>query len=331
MKAFFYTDDTGGCLYYRLQLPAQTLNELGHEVQVKDSAVCVMREDGTLEDGEPWADAYVIQRPANPMALKLIASRSRKGRRTLVEFDDALDIVPPFNEAQNRIKQANQDPGIMLKAIHAAHGAICSTRELGERYRPLNADIRVLENCVDLSVWPVHRQQDGTLVVGWSGSATHLGDIALLRGWIEGPIKRHRAVFRIGGAIGYSQLFPLLEVEEQPWVSIEDWPRTIAALDIGLAPLSDNAFNLCKSHLKPLEFAAAGIPCIVSDLPNYRRFVKHGETGFIVKHRRDWTKYLDLLLRDGNLRAEMGAAARAHAEGYDIRRHAGEWEEAIFG
>lgn len=331
VRAFAYTTDDGGCRYYRLILPSMALAEHGHSLEVREATLITVDNQGGWAVSEPPAEAYVFQRPAKEITVRAIAWLKDNGRRSFVEFDDALDIVPPFNEAQLRMRQLEQNPRNMLGAMHAASGIIVSTRELAERYRPHNPNVRVVENHLDTSLWKPRAVRSERPVVGWSGSATHLGDLLLLRGWLERPIQKHGAVFRVGGAEVYAQFFPGLDVERQPWVSLDEWPATIAALDIGLAPLADNAFNRCKSHLKVLEYAAAGIPCIASDLPNYRRFVRHGETGFIAKHNRDWSRFLDLLLADESLRTAMGAAARELAEDYDIRRHVGEWEEALFG
>jgi glycosyltransferase involved in cell wall biosynthesis len=42
-------------------------------------------------------------------------------------------------------------------------------------------------------------------------------------------------------------------------------------LNLAIAPLADNAFNRCKSHLKILEYGILGLPVIAADLEPYRR------------------------------------------------------------
>jgi len=41
-------------------------------------------------------------------------------------------------------------------------------------------------------------------------------------------------------------------------------------LDLALAPLEDNRFNVCKSNLRLLEYGACGFPVVCSDIDPYR-------------------------------------------------------------
>jgi glycosyltransferase involved in cell wall biosynthesis len=58
---------------------------------------------------------------------------------------------------------------------------------------------------------------------------------------------------------------------------------------------------------------AAGVPCLVSDTPQHRALIRHGETGFICTSERDFLEKLIFLLRDRAERQRVGEAARAEA------------------
>lgn len=58
---------------------------------------------------------------------------------------------------------------------------------------------------------------------------------------------------------------------------------------------------------------AAGVPCLVSDIPAHRALIHHGETGFICTSERDLFESVLLLLRDRTERKRIGEAARAEA------------------
>jgi glycosyltransferase involved in cell wall biosynthesis len=98
--------------------------------------------------------------------------------------------------------------------------------------------------------------------------------------------------------------------------------------DIGLAPLEPSLFVRCKSHIKALEYAALGIPCIASDVEPYRQFVIHGVTGYLCKRAHDWVYYLRDLISDDAMRLEMGAQARKWASQWTIQEHWVDWEQA---
>jgi glycosyltransferase involved in cell wall biosynthesis len=63
-----------------------------------------------------------------------------------------------------------------------------------------------------------------------------------------------------------------------------------------------------------LQAMAAGLPCLVSNVPAHRALVRHGETGILCRRERDYLDALVLLLRNPAARRRLGAAARAAAE-----------------
>jgi glycosyltransferase involved in cell wall biosynthesis len=101
-----------------------------------------------------------------------------------------------------------------------------------------------------------------------------------------------------------------------------------ADFDIGLAPLAGTPFDLSKSCVKVLEYAARGIPSIASDCEVYRSFIRHGENGFLVKRDHEWLKYASELASDGGLRLAMGQAARDTAREWTIEANYHLWEQA---
>ena len=77
-----------------------------------------------------------------------------------------------------------------------------------------------------------------------------------------------------------------------------------------------------------LEAAASGMPSIVFD--DYQTpSVVDGVTGFQVEAVDEMLARLKLLIRDGALRKKMGAAAVAHAQGYDWRHVAARWAQTV--
>jgi glycosyltransferase involved in cell wall biosynthesis len=72
-----------------------------------------------------------------------------------------------------------------------------------------------------------------------------------------------------------------------------------------------------------LEAMASGLPVVVFNQGGAWDAVIHGETGFVVKDVPDFTKCVDALIRDSQLRAAMRTKARKRAEEY-------QWEK-VFG
>jgi len=103
-------------------------------------------------------------------------------------------------------------------------------------------------------------------------------------------------------------------------VNVERFPVTLKALqiDLGLAPLADEAFNACKSGIKFYEYSLAGAATIASAFPEAKERGPYGEiisgkTGVLIRGDRyiRWKRAVNALLDDFSLRTRIAIAARA--------------------
>jgi Glycosyl transferases group 1 len=94
-------------------------------------------------------------------------------------------------------------------------------------------------------------------------------------------------------------------------VAHERVPALLASAGVFWFPSRTDAFGNVV-----LEAQACGLPVIVTDEGGPREAVRHGETGVICGSRGPFTLAVALswLLRESTRRAQMGAAARRHAE-----------------
>jgi glycosyltransferase involved in cell wall biosynthesis len=134
----------------------------------------------------------------------------------------------------------------------------------------------------------------------------------------------------IGG--NYTHGLPIDRVRALGWIgTTRKIYKQIAKFDIGIAPLTPHVFNESKSYIKALEYAALGIPCVASKVGPYPDFIEHGVTGFLVEKPGDWNKYVGELVRDEDLRAGMGRAARYKAQDFTIQGNSWRWANALRG
>ena len=97
-------------------------------------------------------------------------------------------------------------------------------------------------------------------------------------------------------------------------------PSSLAAADVGVAPFDVEKHPPLKlafywSPLKVFEYMASGLPVVAPALPRLRALVENGREG-ILYHPPTPAALADALsaLRDPDVRARMGRAARARAE-----------------
>jgi glycosyltransferase involved in cell wall biosynthesis len=88
----------------------------------------------------------------------------------------------------------------------------------------------------------------------------------------------------------------------------------LANLDVGLVPLIHSRFNQAKSWCKGLEYGAMGVPAVASPSREYRRYIRPGDNGLLVR-KNNWAAQIETILDDLD---GYQARARQVAERYWI-------------
>ncbi|HWB36848.1 MAG TPA: glycosyltransferase, partial [Rugosimonospora sp.] len=217
--------------------------------------------------------------------------------------------------------------------IAAADVVTVSTEPLADRVRQWNPNVTVVPNYVDarLLTLPRPEQAEETVTVGYGGSPTHSIDWKTAEREIVRVVCSEASARMAFMGSGFPAGMPRDKVSWLPWqqeMSVY-YEHLAWTFDIGIAPLAHHSFNFSKSHIKALEYAALGIPVVASDEPPYSKFVRHGETGFLVKRDHEWGVYLRKLIKDRDLRVAMGEAARRQAAEWTIQGNVGKWAAVL--
>jgi glycosyltransferase involved in cell wall biosynthesis len=320
--------------------------EIQYVLEEDDEGALILELRGTLANPhvtavrDPECDVLVLQRPAHKHLAEVIPLVQEYGTAVVCEYDDDFDNVHPRNPAWRAYHPEFSPMSNRVWAKLASQLAdlvTVTTPSLVKRYGA-HGKVAVLPNYVPEAY--LHTKPDPDLVrarimVGWAGSPhTHYGDLevmgrplpALLTG---GPSRGFRAI----GDEGTLSAVGLLAtdgpgIEEIPWVPIEDYPATLASLDVGLAPLADTTFNRSKSWLKALEMAALGVPFVASPTQQYKALAKLGAgdlVGTTTKNRGAWLRALEPLMADSELRQRRAEEGREAASSLTYERHAEEW------
>jgi glycosyltransferase involved in cell wall biosynthesis len=82
---------------------------------------------------------------------------------------------------------------------------------------------------------------------------------------------------------------------------------------VGLSPLSDTSYNVCKGAYKIKTYMSAGIAVIASPVGYQKQLVSDGVNGCLARTDEDWRTFLFELLRSPERAVELGKNARQHA------------------
>ena len=299
---------------------------------------------GDIAQAVGWADVVVWMGLHSPESLNLFKwCRLRYPNvKHIMEIDDFLLSSARSNPAAGEAYRYGGDLAkIGLEQMRLSDGLIVSTPSLAELYKPYARDIHVVENVIDLKLWP-RRKRNKRLTVGWIGAGSHDDDLGLLRNVVPEILAKHPDV-EVNIVHGTPEFFkhkpgceylvdphhprykklkrcPLCKgIDRLNWThdfkTIDKYPKWAASFgfDIGLAPLVDLNFTRGKSNLRWLEYSAMGIPTIASPLNHFKETIVDGKTGVIVHDNleKSWFESIERLILDRELRENIGENARA--------------------
>jgi len=144
--------------------------------------------------------------------------------------------------------------------------------------------------------------------IGWIGGASTLFYLEQLH-----PVLREVCRSAQGAEVMVvSDAFPDwrdVPVARKPW-SYEEEIQDLHSFDVGIMPLTDDAWARGKCGFKLLQYMAVGLPVICSPVGVNAEMVRNGINGFLARTSDDWVRYLRLLVQDPGMRLRLGEAAR---------------------
>ena len=344
MNIFLLTETQSGCYKWRGAIPAKYLRRRGHGVQVfsPDAKGCEA------------PDVMVFYRAHYPEAVRILEWCKKNAIRVIFDTDDALDLVPPENlnyaAVQSRLE-------LYQRLMQAADVVTTTTQTLAAHLRRSNPNVVVVPNSIDPEEWSL-RPRGGCARIGWSGSPTHFADLAValdairelqrrnpfllvLQGICVEPtldelygvlLARHGKNFweaPLGRSIKhFMSKLEGIRYEFHPNVPIEEHASKVCelALDVGIAPLTDDPFNRSKSCIKYYEYAMSGAVTVASRVLPYS-----AEVPITAKNNREsWKQALTLVLDSD--REKMWREQREWVlEHRNIERNVALWEAVLAG
>lgn len=354
---FFVSGKPNGCDWYRLRQPAYKLQDLNLFPVALSSEV----KETELEECLEKSDVIVTQHFTEKFLDYLDTA---KGNQKIVfDYDDNIFRVSPYNPSYEHhglsevdVTLANGEVVHLWKQGERGFDVNRNMRKMGIFQEVLKrADLvttpssvlsgvlkqhgakktRVIKNCINPKLWsPLNITKDEYIRIGYQGGWSHYEDwLEIGEAIVEVMNKYPKTLLIVMGQHypGAVKGLPEDRVIVEEWTSIEAYPWKFKSLniDIGIAPLANNEFNVCKSEIKWEEYSALGIPTIASNIPPYNLAINHHQDGFLADDKKEWVAYLSELIESKNLRENIGNSARTSVlRKYDINEKVAEYSNA---
>lgn len=203
----------------------------------------------------------------------------------------------------------------------------CGSRTAVDYCSARHARVRFVPTTVDTRRFAIPRNEELNPVIGWVGDIhAHRDNLVFFAGILT-QIHRDLPPFtlRLLGVPAddrllrnaFSDLSSTLELAG--WIPPGEVPNHIARFSVGVMPLTSNAFNAGKSALKLIEYLAAGVPVVASDVGENRFVVNAPQYGYTATTEGEWRSALAELLANADVRRTKGENGKKFVqEHYDV-------------
>ncbi len=283
-----------GCSHYRINKPYKMLEEMGlaYVKFFKPSEI----EKQDFADHLNLVDLVVCRQYHNKAILGTI-DKYFKGVRVLLDLDDDLFNIDPYNEAYGvygtkEVKHNNEwlwkdglnmdistnkkEVDLLKKFLKRADIVSVSTPRLKESLSKYNDNIIVNYNSIDKRDWLVRDfvKKEDEIRIGWTGGASHYKDWLTIQKDLLKVMKDFPQVKLVIGGTVFDGVFKDIDpsrIEKYDWVSpsAHGFRTALMNLDIAIVPLEESTFNANKSCIKFYEFSSLKVPTICSAVPPY--------------------------------------------------------------
>ena len=250
----------------------------------------------------------------------------------IVSTEELKRTLYPYNK--NIIVLENNVEEVPPYKSYDPEEAFVKVNDKGEKYIDLQHNLGVFSAPSFCSAG--ENKISWTPRIGWSSTVTHWGSDfnTVIKPWEKLIAKHSKSSWFIylGGQPGGWNNFVNWHMEASqrnncparllhiPDSQYSLYMMNLRNLDIGIAPLAPNAFNMSKSDLKALEYAINKTAPLLPRYITYSRHWVEGETCLMYGNEREFYGAAETLLNDVDLRTTIGKNAFEYAKANRLER-----------
>lgn len=250
------------------------------------------------------ADVVIVLRKTFPAILLWLLRRA--SRRLVFEFDDAIFCNTDGSPSRTRMSR-------FAAMVRACDHVIVGNDFLRRQATAFNPAVTIIPTCLDVARYLIDADKPAnTIDLVWIGSHSTK---KYLSAAMESLAKAAERLPQLRLKIIADFDLPGRGIQTVPvtW-SFSCEAHELASAHIGIAPMRDDDWSRGKCALKVLQYMAAGLPVISSNVGANAEIITDGVDGFLASVETDWVRSIERLAEDPELRGRLGAAGRQLAQ-----------------
>ena len=254
------------------------------------------------------ADVIYIQKklPFRPFLafIKLL------NRNIIFDFDDALYSMESYKQTTSSLGYGSKKSVRRLNfIISKSRSVVVGNTHLKKYALRFNCNVVVIPTIIEPDDYTIKNiLSENELSIGWIGTGDNQFYISSIKEALQKINKKYPEVI-----IKVISDKPLdlkgIRAEHIKW-DLNNYKEELTRLNIGIMPLLDDEWSKGKCAFKLIQYMAAGVPVVASDIGSNSSLVTEGDDGFLVKTNTEWVDRLSMLIESAELRKKMGERAR---------------------
>ena len=275
------------CSNWRIFLPYDRFeNGINYEL--------VLKADFNFER-DKRADVVIISRPL-VNCLNYIQSLRKEGVKIVLDYDDVLPLVNLYETCY--LESSFEVLTFLLNDCDLVTTTNDKLKYYFEHHS--KSPVKVVPNIVKPELMSKKNSNDSDkIILGWYGSGGHLNALKIINKDVLRILDEFDNVyFNIyTTSKEILDLFNHDKVNKIPYnYNFYEFLESMNDIDINLSPIEESYINFCKSEIRILLPSYKGIPSIVSDFSEYRRFAELNGGALLCRDNEWYDKIKSLIL-----------------------------------
>jgi len=229
----------------------------------------------------------------------------KNSNKLIYDFDDAVYMKHEMYKKQSSLSSRLK----FSRIIKNSDMVVAGNRVLKEKAEEYNKNIEIVPSVIEMDGMPEkdYSAENDKFTVGWVGGNINISQLEML----SDVFRRlsEKIPMRLSVISGQAPDIKGVDMRFIPW-KLETQDTEIANFDAGVMPLPDSPHARGKCGYKALQYMAAGVPPVVSDVGVNADIVQNGECGLVAENLDDFYDKILFLYENREKRIQMGKAAR---------------------